>query len=287
MNSGPGEKRKERADVSGSMYRSSVPVMSDGIRSGVNWMRLNESSRVRARLEIISVFARPGTPTRRQCPRVRIASRSWSMTSSWPTITRWSSDFIVAWTVRRRSREASSMLSSGGLRDGRGRPGRGVSGGGRSRARGAPEPSIDRGGHNLHPPESPTYGAGGHKPLPYGGPAGRPSGGARSVPHDRARGLAGRWPPASARRREGPLRSPDPIPSAVPRARIGPTLLDGAPAVRFLPRAAQRARRTQSVSAPTTTTRSPRANTLPPVPPWRSGSGTESRSKSSDSRSKR
>jgi hypothetical protein len=46
----------------------SVPVMSDGIRSGVNWMRLNFRSRTRASVAISSVLARPGTPTIRLLP---------------------------------------------------------------------------------------------------------------------------------------------------------------------------------------------------------------------------
>ena len=38
----------------------SVPVMSDGIRSGVNWMRLNFRSSTRAIEWMSSVLARPG-----------------------------------------------------------------------------------------------------------------------------------------------------------------------------------------------------------------------------------
>ena len=37
-----------------------MPVMSDGIRSGVNWMRLKSRSRMSASVLISSVFARPG-----------------------------------------------------------------------------------------------------------------------------------------------------------------------------------------------------------------------------------
>ena len=73
-----------------------MPVMSDGMRSGVNWIRLKEMESNRARLEIMSVFARPGTPSRMQCPLQKIAMRSRSSTSSWPTITRPSD-----WTIRR------------------------------------------------------------------------------------------------------------------------------------------------------------------------------------------
>ena len=39
---------------------TSVPVMSAGIRSGVNWMRLKSSDRHLASVLIISVLARPG-----------------------------------------------------------------------------------------------------------------------------------------------------------------------------------------------------------------------------------
>ena len=50
---------------------TSVPRMSDGIRSGVNWMRLNFRLIVSASVLMISVFARPGTPRRRQWPPAR------------------------------------------------------------------------------------------------------------------------------------------------------------------------------------------------------------------------
>ncbi len=70
-----------------SSWITSVPVMSEGIRSGVNWIRLNDRDRVRARVEIIRVLARPGTPTRRQCPLEKMAISSSSRTFSWPTMT--------------------------------------------------------------------------------------------------------------------------------------------------------------------------------------------------------
>ena len=67
---------------------TSVPVMSDGIRSGVNWMRLKASDRHLASVLIINVLARPGTPSRMQWPRLNRAISSSSMTWSWPTMTR-------------------------------------------------------------------------------------------------------------------------------------------------------------------------------------------------------
>ena len=49
-------------------------------------MRLNCTSRIWAIVLTISVLARPGTPTSRQCPPVKMAARICSMTSSCPTI---------------------------------------------------------------------------------------------------------------------------------------------------------------------------------------------------------
>ncbi len=60
----------------------SVPVMSDGIRSGVNWMRLKASDSERDSVEIINVLARPGTPSRMQCPLLKSAMSNSSMTWS-------------------------------------------------------------------------------------------------------------------------------------------------------------------------------------------------------------
>ena len=55
---GPGRKVNSRAPV-----RSVTPVMSAGIKSGVNWMRWNLTSRASARVRTSSVFAVPGTPS--------------------------------------------------------------------------------------------------------------------------------------------------------------------------------------------------------------------------------
>ena len=65
----------------------SVPVMSEGIRSGVNWMRRKVSPSVCAMVRTISVLAVPGMPVIRQWPPTNSAIRIWSSTSSWPTIT--------------------------------------------------------------------------------------------------------------------------------------------------------------------------------------------------------
>src|SRR5580698_9079838 len=56
-----------------------VPVMSAGRRSGVNWMRRAEQPSVVAKALTSVVFATPGTPSRRACPR---ASRATSIVST-------------------------------------------------------------------------------------------------------------------------------------------------------------------------------------------------------------
>ena len=43
-----------------------MPVMSDGIKSGVNCTRLNAMLRICAMELTMSVFASPGTPTSKQ-----------------------------------------------------------------------------------------------------------------------------------------------------------------------------------------------------------------------------
>jgi hypothetical protein len=87
VKTGPGRKRNVRLPVRRSSWMTSVPVMSDGIRSGVNWMRWNWRPRQRARLLIMSVLAKPGTPSSITWPRAKRAIRSWSTTASWPTMT--------------------------------------------------------------------------------------------------------------------------------------------------------------------------------------------------------
>ena len=83
---GPSTKRNCRRPLSSSS-KTLVPVMSEGIRSGVNWMRLKLMSRIRASVLTINVLARPGTPTSRQWPRVKMAAKICSITSLWPMMT--------------------------------------------------------------------------------------------------------------------------------------------------------------------------------------------------------
>ena len=72
-----------------------VPMMSAGIRSGVNWMRENVASMHSASVRTSIVLPRPGTPSRSACPPARSVVMTPSTISSWPTI-------ILAISVRRR-----------------------------------------------------------------------------------------------------------------------------------------------------------------------------------------
>ncbi len=91
---------------------TSVPVMSAGIRSGVNWMRLKLRFSVRARVLIISVLASPGTPSSRQCPRQKSEINSSSITSVWPTMTCANCSMIFCRAAPSRSMAALSRESS-------------------------------------------------------------------------------------------------------------------------------------------------------------------------------
>ncbi len=64
-----------------------VPTMSAGSRSGVNWMRWNFMSSVSDRVLTVSVLARPGTPSSRTCPPVSMPIRMRSIMAFWPTMT--------------------------------------------------------------------------------------------------------------------------------------------------------------------------------------------------------
>src|SRR5438309_390576 len=106
-NTGPGTKRNARRPVVWSSSSTSVPVMSLGIRSGVNWMRLKLSESASASVEMSSVLASPGTPTNRQWPREKSAISSCSMTPSWPT-----TRLAISWVMRERARASSSISSA-------------------------------------------------------------------------------------------------------------------------------------------------------------------------------
>ena len=82
VNTGPGWNSKPRA---GSRCME-TPVTSDGMRSGVNWMRVKRRPSALASVRTSSVFAVPGTPSISRCPRARNATSASSMAASWPTM---------------------------------------------------------------------------------------------------------------------------------------------------------------------------------------------------------
>src|SRR5262245_58430976 len=103
---GPGMNRVVRRPVARSSSMTSVPMMSEGIRSGVNWMRLNLRWTACASVLISSVFARPGTPRSRQWPPATNTVRmSWT-TACWPMMARPSS------SRRRDARRCASSNES-------------------------------------------------------------------------------------------------------------------------------------------------------------------------------
>ncbi len=105
---GPLENWNLRPPPSGSSCRTSVPVMSEGIRSGVNWMRRNDRDKHFAIELTRSVFANPGTPSSRPCPLEKTEISTSSMTLSMPTIALRSSCTISS----RAARSFSTALTS-------------------------------------------------------------------------------------------------------------------------------------------------------------------------------
>ena len=65
-----------------------VPIKSAGTKSGVNWMRLKLPRTVRARVLMVSVLAKPGTPSTSKWPWANRATKTRSRNLSWPTTTR-------------------------------------------------------------------------------------------------------------------------------------------------------------------------------------------------------
>src|SRR5689334_6736608 len=84
-----------------------VPMMSEGTRSGVNWMRWKLPPTATASVSAASVLATPGTPSSRQCPPASSAVSSRSMSRSCPTIT-----FLTSNSVCSSSRASVSDAMS-------------------------------------------------------------------------------------------------------------------------------------------------------------------------------
>ena len=70
------EVHRPRAAGAVLMQLSSMPMMSAGIMSGVNWMRLNSHPRVCDSVRTSSVLPRPGTPMISTWPWAKTAARS-------------------------------------------------------------------------------------------------------------------------------------------------------------------------------------------------------------------
>jgi hypothetical protein len=72
VNTGPSRKRNS------FVVRSSTeaPVMSEGIRSGVNWTRWNRRPSSDARVRTSVVLPTPGTSSIRTCESVRMPART-------------------------------------------------------------------------------------------------------------------------------------------------------------------------------------------------------------------
>src|SRR5512140_2945900 len=83
-----------------------VPSTSPGMRSGVNWTRLNPTPSAAAKARASSVLAVPGTPSTRTCPSERRAVRSRSRAASCPITTLW----ISTLSASTRSRIACSSI---------------------------------------------------------------------------------------------------------------------------------------------------------------------------------
>ena len=83
-----------------------VPTMSEGTRSGVNWMRENVPPTTVAKLRTASVLATPGTPSSRMWPLASRPTISCSTMCSWPTMTRCT--WLIA-SPSRRDASAGSM----------------------------------------------------------------------------------------------------------------------------------------------------------------------------------
>ena len=79
-NSGPGRKWKVPVADSYTM----LPVTSEGIRSGVNWIRRKSRERERPNALTSSVLATPGTPSRMTWPCTSRAASTPKTTGSWP-----------------------------------------------------------------------------------------------------------------------------------------------------------------------------------------------------------
>src|SRR4051812_3986825 len=115
LKTGPGTKTRCRRPVCGSSWMMSVPVMSEGMRSGVNWMRENLRSSTWARVCTIRVLARPGTPVMMLLPPTKSEISTCSMMSSWPTMSLRSSRRMRSRPCFMRSASSTSSEPAGSI----------------------------------------------------------------------------------------------------------------------------------------------------------------------------
>src|SRR5271157_5224638 len=111
---GPGWNSNTRRP-SGASITIFVPMMSAGIRSGLNWMRLKSRLSSSASVRTRSVLPRPGTPSSSACPPMNRQVRTPWTISSWPTMTLEISDFT--WLYRVRNSSARASIDSEGAGD--------------------------------------------------------------------------------------------------------------------------------------------------------------------------
>ena len=102
VKTGPSRKGKSLVRAS----KTSEPVMSPGMRSGVNCTRLVSIDRAAARVRTSRVLATPGTPSSRMWPRASRAMSRPATAASWPTT-------ALATSARTASR-ASRASGAGG-----------------------------------------------------------------------------------------------------------------------------------------------------------------------------
>lgn len=98
-------------------WRTGVPVMSPGSRSGVNWTRRAVRASALESPLTSSVLPRPGSPSSRMWPRASTPMRTSSMRSSLPNST-WfmaaakASSFLTAWPSSSWEREGRVFMGN-------------------------------------------------------------------------------------------------------------------------------------------------------------------------------
>src|SRR6266511_3138651 len=90
-----------------------VPTRSEGTRSGVNWTRWKVPPSTLATVAMVSVLARPGTPSSSRWLLESSATKTRSSIPSWPTITRLISNNAAS--SRECAAAASPTAASRGL----------------------------------------------------------------------------------------------------------------------------------------------------------------------------